>query len=168
MGYGDFYNCSNSSCKRWIAFDKHLKRNIIPPTEKFYTINIPYSRLSVYNQNKDQIKDTKFAVHVVKSGDTLGAIARKYKITINEIRKQNKLKSDLLSIKQNLLLPIPTEMLAYLSKNNNKSVAKKSKKRKTIKYSTYKVKSGDTLGGLAYKYNTTMKDIKRKNKLKSN
>ena len=150
------------------SLNKHLKRNIIPPTEKFYTINIPYSRLSVYNQNKDQIKDTKFAVHVVKSGDTLGAIARKYKITINEIRKQNKLKSDLLSIKQNLLLPIPTEMLAYLSKNNNKSVAKKSKKRKTIKYSTYKVKSGDTLGGLAYKYNTTMKDIKRKNKLKSN
>lgn len=149
------------------ALNKHLKRSIIPPTEKFYTINIPYSRLAVYNQNKDQIKDTKFAVHTVKRGDTLGAIARKYKITINEIRKQNRLKSDLLSIRQDLLLPIPSDMLSQLTKTNPRNFTKKSKKRKIIASRVHVVKSGDTLSAIARKYKVSMKDIRKKNKLKT-
>lgn len=150
------------------ALNKHLKRSIIPPTDKFYTINIPYSRLVVYNQNKNQIKDTKFAVHTVKRGDTLGGIARKYKITINEIRKQNKLKTDLLSIRQDLLLPIPSDMVPQLAKVSKKKTTKKSNKRKTTNYTVHIVKSGDTLSGIARKYKTTMKEIRKKNKLKTN
>ncbi len=57
--------------------NKHLKQGIIPPYEKFYTINIPYSRLTRYNQNKDEIEDTKFAMHTVKNGDTLYGISKK-------------------------------------------------------------------------------------------
>ena len=157
--------------KELYALNKHLKRMIIPPTDKYYAINLPYSRLAVYNENKNKIKDTKFAIHTVKSGDTLSGIAHKYKITIKEIRKQNKLKTDLLSLKQNLLLPIPSDMIGQTNlfgKSSKRKVSKvakkKTKKRKTV---THIVKSGDTLSSIAEKYKVTMKEIRKKNKLKS-
>ena len=33
--------------------NSHVKQSIIPPNEQYYTINIPYSRLNRFNQNKD-------------------------------------------------------------------------------------------------------------------
>lgn len=148
------------------ALNKHLKRSIIPPNEEFYTINIPYSRLAVYNQNKEKIQGTKFAVHNVRKGDTLGGISKKYKVSMSEVKKLNRLKTNVLSINQELLLPIPSDMTRALAKSTKK-VAKKSTKRKTIRYVVHTVKSGDTLGGLAYRYKTSMNEIRKKNRLKS-
>ncbi len=86
--------------------NKHLKRGIIPPYENFYTINIPYSRLSKYNQNKDNIEDTKLVTHIVKRGDTLSGISKKYKISTELIKEYNSLKTTILSLKQQIILPI--------------------------------------------------------------
>ena len=138
--------------------NKHLKRGIVPPSEKFYTINIPYSRLSRFNLNKHSIKDTVYAVHTVRSGDTLIGIARKYNITVSMIKKQNKLKSSFLSLRQKLVLPIPNDMI----KNRNifKLDNRVTKKRHTVK-------SGDSLYSIARKYKVDVKKIMRDNNLKS-
>ena len=40
--------------------------------------------------------------YVVKKGDTLYSISKKYNISINEIKKKNKLKNDQLNIGQRL------------------------------------------------------------------
>lgn len=47
----------------------------------------------------------KGGVHVVKKGETLGSIAKKYHTSISKLRKANKLKSDRLNIGQKLKLP---------------------------------------------------------------
>lgn len=77
----------------------------------------------------------------VKSGDTLYSIAKKYNLTVNELKKLNNLKSDNLSIGQ--LLKVSNQI-------------------------THTVVSGDTLYALAKKYNTTVDSIKQKNNLKNN
>ena len=151
MSYTDLY-----------SLNKHIKKSIIPPNQKYYTINIPYSRLAVYNQNKNSIQDTKYAMHTVKRGDTLSGIARKYNTTISQIKEQNKLKSNMLSLKQKLLLPIPSDMLGKIDFNDKKS-SKKSK-RSARKHT---VKSGDSLYSIAKKYKVGVKRLMKDNKLKS-
>lgn len=54
---------------------------------------------------KDTNKKPTAKVHVVKKGDTLYGIAAKYKTTVSQLKKVNKLKSDNLQIGQKLNIP---------------------------------------------------------------
>ena len=92
--------------------------------------------------------------YVVKSGDSLYSIARKYNTTIDEIKRFNNLTSNLLSIGQVLKIPSGSES------NNTGS--------NTGTTNTYVVKSGDSLYSIARKYNTTVDEIKKLNNLSSN
>ena len=86
--------------------------------------------------------------YIVKSGDTLYSIAKKYGLTVDELKKMNNLSSNTLSINQKLL--VGNDM----STDDN--------------YDVYVVKSGDTLWGIASKYNTSVDKIKDINNLNSN
>lgn len=86
--------------------------------------------------------------YIVKSGDTLYSIAKKYGLTVDELKKMNNLSSNTLSINQKLL--VGNDM----STDDN--------------YDVYVVKSGDTLWGIASKYNTSVDKIKDINNLYSN
>jgi len=153
-------NIANSigmSYKELLALNKHIKQSIIPPTEKSYEINIPYSRLSRFNATKDTIEDTKFVVHIVKSGDTLYDLSRKYKIPYKLIKDYNNLKSNLLSLKQKIILPIPKDMIGKIKFS---STNQKRGKR-------YVVKSGDSLYSIAKRYKIKVEKLKRDNNLKT-
>ena len=84
----------------------------------------------------------------VQSGDTLWGIARKFGITVDELKKANNLTSNALSIGQ--LLYIPRE------------------ETKEVETEVYTVKSGDTLYGIARKYNLSVEELKKLNNLSSN
>ena len=86
----------------------------------------------------------------VKAGDTLYSIAKKYNTTVDKIKRLNNLFTDILTIGQNLKLPL-TEYIETPSSTVN-----------------YIVKPGDTLYSIANKYNTTVNNIKQKNNLTSN
>lgn len=85
--------------------------------------------------------------YIVKKGDNLYSIARKYNTTVDDLKKINNLSSNLLSIGQKLLIKgIPSTI------NNN----------------TYIVKNGDTLYSIARIYNTSVDNIKKINNLNNN
>lgn len=88
--------------------------------------------------------------HVVKKGDTLWDLANKYKVSVNDIKNVNGLKSNILTINQKLIIPSNTQ---NSSTNNN---------------ITYTVKKGDNLNSIANKYGVTVGDIKKANNLSSN
>ena len=85
--------------------------------------------------------------HTVSKGETLYGIASKYGVSIDDIKKLNNLTSSNLSIGQVLLLPGITEENIV---------------------NTYTVKKGDTLYGIASKYNLTAEELKKLNNLTSN
>ena len=85
--------------------------------------------------------------YTVQSGDSLWSIAKKYGITVDELKKANNLTSNSLSIGQKLRIPIEEE----------ESLP-----------STYVVKSGDTLYSIARKFNTTVDALKALNNLTTN
>ena len=61
------------------------------------------------------------ATYTVKSGDTLSAIARKYKLTVSQIKSQNGLSSDIIYIGQKLKLSTSTDSMSSVSKPSSGS-----------------------------------------------
>lgn len=83
--------------------------------------------------------------HIVKSGDTLWSIARKYNTSVDEIKKLNNLTSNSLTINQVLKLPT--------SNANDSDIF------------TYTVKAGDTLYSIANKFGLSVNELKSINNL---
>ena len=84
----------------------------------------------------------------VQSGDTLWGIARKFGITVDELKSANNLKDNSLSIGQLLFIP--------------------KEESETEEGEIYIVQSGDTLYGIANKFNLTVDELKKLNNLTSN
>lgn len=113
--------------------------------------NLATNLLSIGQVLKIPIKDmeqemetSSYIEYIVKSGDSLYAIANKYDVTVDEIKNYNNLTSNLLSIGQKIKIPLTTSEEIYV------------------------VQPGDSLYSIANKYNTTVNDIKNKNNLSSN
>ncbi len=85
-------------------------------------------------------------VYIVKSGDTLYGIAKKYNLSVDDLKRLNNLTSNTLAVGQKLIV---TE-----SKNNETN--------------TYVVQKGDTLYGLANKFGVSVDSLKSLNNLTSN
>ena len=93
------------------------------------------------------LPNNNYITYTVKPGDSLYKIANNYNTTVNAIKELNNLKSNNLSIGQQLKIP---------SSSNDTS------------YTTYTVKKGDSLWLIANNFNTTVDNIKRLNNLTSN
>ena len=104
------------------SLNKHLIRSIIPPNEKLYSIHIPYNKLFSFNKNKDFIEDTKYIIYIVKNGDTLSKIANIYNVPYKLIKNYNNLKSNILRIRQKLIIPILSNILVKNIKSGDKIV----------------------------------------------
>ena len=80
-------------------------------------------------------------VYTIKRGDTLYSIAREYNTTVEKIKELNKLSNNILSIGQELILPISEE----IEEVNN--------------YSIYTVKKGDSLWKIAKEHNIQVDEL---------
>ena len=96
-------------------------------------------------------------VHVVKKGETLSSIAKKYHISVSNLKKWNNLKKDVISVGQKLTI--------YSSGGPMASGSSDSGSSSSPKY--HVVKSGETLNTIAQKYHTTVANLKKLNNLKS-
>ncbi|MBO5095652.1 MAG: LysM peptidoglycan-binding domain-containing protein [Bacilli bacterium] len=85
--------------------------------------------------------------YTVKSGDSLWSIAKKFNVSVQELKDINNLTSNLLNIGQVLVIPQEEEEVIG---------------------NTYIVKSGDSLWEIANKYNITIQELKDINNLTSN
>ena len=92
--------------------------------------------------------------YIVKSGDTLYGIAKKYNMSVDELKKLNNLTTNSLTINQRLLI-----------KNDN-NVGEVTPP--TSNYNTYTVVKGDSLWSISKKFNTSVDNLININNLKNN
>lgn len=129
---------------------------LIRETNPNETIIIKYDILNDYSNYKKYADAVIEAIkkyvnfnfsnnYIVKKGDSLYSIANKFNTTVSELKSLNNLSSNLLSIGQ--ILKIPTQ-------NTDSNI--------------YIIKKGDSLYGIASKFNTTISEIKTLNNLSSN
>jgi membrane-bound lytic murein transglycosylase D len=133
------------------------KRSVTPP-EAGYHILLPIEKsqiLSEFLTNSDPSTWAEYREYIVKSGDTLSHIAKRYSQTTEQIKITNRLRNDFLRIGQVLRIP-PTGEVAVLTEY------------KTPPTRTYIVSAGDTLSEIAAKHKVSISSIKRANNLSGN
>ena len=130
----------NAGYTKWASAPKD-KSIFYVPIEKTYLLDSPDSPF-------DNVNQINWISHIVEPGDNLWKLANKYDTEVKIIKKINYLESDLLSLKDTLLIPLSS------TKSNN-----------FIPYEMHIVSEGDTLWSISKKYNIAIKDITRMNSL---
>lgn len=134
-----------------------------------------------YSQQKVTLPKTKY--YMVQGGDNLSSIANKYDVTVADIKKWNRLKSNTVARGKSLKI-ISTENVFQAVKKEPKpdnqqiaasdaKISKEDKSKKSIKTDTlstavatyYVVQKGDNLSNIAKKNNVSIEEIKEWNNL---
>lgn len=97
-------------------------------------------------------------IYTVKKGDNIWEISKKFKVSVNDIKKINNLKNDKLQIGMKLQIP----------DKNQKMVSKLKETKIKTEPEYHTVKKGETLYKIAKKYNISVTELKRLNNLTSN
>ncbi|MFJ7930970.1 LysM peptidoglycan-binding domain-containing protein [Peribacillus sp. NPDC096448] len=139
---------ANHTTVQALKSQNHLTSNLIFPGQilKFNTLN--------NHTAKNMDKTEKY---VVKLGDTLSTIAKRYNLSLSALLKLNTdiSNSDRIYIGQSIRV-------------SGKAPASSSTAKNSPSNATYRVKSGDTLDKIARVNNITVKQLKSKNHLTSN
>ncbi|MFH1652922.1 MAG: LysM peptidoglycan-binding domain-containing protein [Pseudomonadota bacterium] len=142
-----------------------LFRGVTPSGEKNYQVKVPKGKAKAFAlayaklPKEDRIR---YAYHRVKKGDTLSRIARKYGVSVSELKNWN-------GISNNRHLRISSVLKIYRGGSGPKSsrikVAGVSKKRSNSQQGKFyhTLKSGETLSHVADRYVVKIKDVMRWN-----
>ena len=159
------------------------KHEIIPGNEREYILRLPYQYTNAFIDCEDSLythkADTYFnpatikrikdggdgerIVYRVQSGDYLGRIATKYRVSVNQIKRWNGLKSNDIRVGQKLIIYRGGKAPATSTSSSSSSAAKpavSTTKPATSKpvvsangeYVTYTVKSGDSFYSISKNY----------------
>lgn len=139
----------------------HLLRGHIPPGPSGYPIWVPIKHVARIQESKhllvakakDRFQEASVAVtsgrhHRVRRGENLGLIARKYSMSVAQLKRINDLKSNRI---------YPGMKLEIASKAYRSSQA-----------TYYRVKRGDNLSSIARRFGMSLAQIKRLNGMRSN
>lgn len=115
VSLGDLAKLIDLSLMELKRYNPHFRYDFTPPDEQYY-MYIPLEKRLVFEQNYDpkklakvEIKIPKTQIYIVKAGDSLWSIARKYGISVAQIKELNTIKKNHLSIKQKLIIPLKEE-----------------------------------------------------------
>lgn len=147
------YGVSIASIKQW----NNLSGNKIVAGKKLKIYTDENYEVVSTEKSYDNTKGS-FYSYKVRKGDTISQIAEKYHVSINEIRKWNNLKGNKIIAGQNLKI--------YSSQPNMSLVENTTSTDANINY--YKIKKGDTIGGIAESFNVSVDNIKNWNGLADN
>lgn len=114
-----------------------------------------------YNYSNSGNTDSSNGYYTVQSGDTLSGIALKFSTTSSKLAQLN-------SISNPNLIYVGQRLLVNQSSNSNSSSSGQFSSTTTnteASAASYTVKSGDTLSGIASRYNTTVNQIVSLNQL---
>jgi membrane-bound lytic murein transglycosylase D len=133
------------SAKTIKEYNPQLRYYFTPPYNKKYTIYIPYNKYSLFQQNyKPSKSNRKFYVYIIKRGDSLYKIGKKFGISYKIIKDFNHLKSNFLRLGQKLIIP--------------------STGPRFVKYT---IKRGDTLSLISKRFKVKIKKIMQANNMKN-
>jgi membrane-bound lytic murein transglycosylase D len=184
------------------------KREEIPfITGENHFLRLPVDKIAVFTSNEEKIyayadyqssrrekpfqsmvasrdsigSSSKVKYHKVRRGDSLSEISDKYGISMSDLKKWNRLRSNKAPLGRSLKIYVNDNSdVASATKTNTKetdttAIASNSnkifKEEKVVSYKDvvkyYRVKKGDNLGEISNKHGVSVAEIKKWNKLKS-
>jgi len=148
------FGVNPSQIRKW----NHLAGNKIQTGKIVRIIN--EDRASSYGDNAVRTPATK-NIYKVKKGETIAQIADRFDVSVNNIKKWNKLGKKS-ALQQGQKLRIYSD---YASKERPEKVSKHKKAAHKSTATVHVVKKGESLFSIAKKYQTTPKELAQKNKI---
>ena len=154
------------------------RHEIIPGNEREYILRIPYNYTNAFIDCEDSLYrhkadvyfnpttlkklkdggDGERIVYRVQNGDYLGRIATKYRVTVNQIKRWNGLKSNNIRVGQRLIIyrggkgPVSSSSSSSVKTASTQTPAAKPVLSASGDYMTYTVQSGDSFYQIAKQY----------------
>ncbi|MCC7007858.1 MAG: transglycosylase SLT domain-containing protein [Acidobacteria bacterium] len=161
------------------ALNTELRRTTTPMGD--HELKVPLGTAVTLRQKlvtADPSLFVKFNFHTVRRGETLTAIARKYKIPVPELRAANDLGSRA-RVRANQSLMIPQRSASPLATTSSatavaRATTSSARTAQTAsgsaagRQTTYRVQRGDTLFGIARRFETTVAALKQLNGMRGN
>ncbi len=168
-------NITTDELKR---LNPELLRWATPPGNK-YNLKIPVGTknefLAAYDDISKETASQSITMHTVRSGESIGLIARKYGTTVSGIFATNENLTTTIYPGQVLAVPLPAGSTAQLSanrpSNQRNGVTTTRTSNRTVSAPanssslTYKVKTGDTIGHIAEWYDVRAWQIRSWNSI---
>lgn len=131
-----------------------LLRGCTPPYEQEYEIKIPFGKKELFLKNFEELKPNgnfQFTNHIVKKGDTLSRVAKRYGVPVEPIIEINNIKKTTrLSTGMNLIIPIPRLSNGKKNLVGNKISKEEGPYNNQIESEIiYTIKPGDTLWSIS-------------------
>jgi membrane-bound lytic murein transglycosylase D len=126
-----------------------LLRNVTP-NDPGFELKLPAGTSDKLEENIHQVPEDKWTswrLHPVEDGETLSDVARKYRVTVPAIETANHLEPHA-TLPSGFLLNVPTVPV-------------------TVHLEHYRVQKGDTLEGIADRYDVTVAELRRWNHITS-
>ncbi|MCP4746451.1 MAG: LysM peptidoglycan-binding domain-containing protein [Desulfobacteraceae bacterium] len=145
-----------------VALNPELRYKLLPPEP--YHLRIPEIKKKIFLAKIDKIPTSRlpqrnYVWHRVKRGQTLGSIAKRYRVSVNSIIRANNIRrSNFIRIGQRVKIP----------RNGYLAVKKTPSSKSGSTYGIHRVRKGDSLWILANRYGTTVQQIRSANGLRSN
>ena len=154
------------------------KHEIIPGNEREYILRIPYKYTNAFIDCEDSLYTYKADIYFnpttikrikdggdgeritykVQSGDYLGKIATKYRVSVSQIKKWNNLKSNDIRVGQRLIIyrggkaPVTSTTTSSSTAKPATTPTSKPVVASNGEYTTYVVKTGDSFYSIAKNY----------------
>jgi len=138
-------------------YNPELRQSATPTTA--YELRLPLGRKSRFEKNYAALPESErfapqYVTHRVRSGENLGSISRKYRVSIHDIASVNKIKNrHKIRVGQILTIPVPGQA-------NAKYVTYSTSRPPGTTKRVYTVRKGDTLGHIAETYKVQARDIR--------
>lgn len=143
---GNFYTVQKGDTLWSIANKFGITVKELKEINNLTTNNLKVGTTLKVASTEEEMIPENYLIYKVKSGDSLWKIANEYNTTAETLKQINNLKTNVLTINQQLFIPKNTT-----TDNKNGNI--------------YTVKKGDTLSTIADKYNISVQDLKKANNL---
>ncbi len=149
--------------------NSELQTNLTPPGRKDYTLKIPAGTHDLVVQNLSRvypIATIGYKTHIVRRGDTLTRICRRYRLNKTILLKANNLRTARLHVGQHLRIPYPSTRYVLLRKGESPEnfFARIAGGEGPI---LHQIKPGETLSSIARRYGVSVAIIMQWNNLQS-
>ncbi|MBD3616165.1 MAG: LysM peptidoglycan-binding domain-containing protein [Gracilimonas sp.] len=174
MELTDLAEAAGISTEELKEYNPELLRWATPPGGK-YPLKLPSQTKKDFLANYENIpkenRSQNITMHTVKSGESLGIIARKYGTTVAGLYGSNENLSSTIYPGQKIVVPLPRGSASQISANQPTNQQRSVNTRRSSSSNTvsppanstaisYKVKTGDTIGHIAEWYDVRAWNIR--------
>ena len=172
LGIADLFNSRVSDIRNWnnipytttIVVGQELKIYVPEEMKDYYasldkTTEIETTNNVVTTKNTKTTKNSGIVYHKIRRGETLGLIAAKYGVSVNQLRDWNNISGNKIMSGKNLRI--------YPDGTTNNVAVNETKNTVTTKNNIYKykVKRGDNLSEISEKFGVTVQQVKKWNNI---